>query len=56
MMPSDGATKLGALMSYSYSTDWSIQAPISYIDRILKGQTTGELPVQIPTKYQHRSI
>ena len=47
-----GATKRGALISYGYSFDASIQDPVSYIDRILKGASPSDLPVQAPDKYQ----
>jgi putative ABC transport system substrate-binding protein len=52
MLPIPGATKGGALVSYTYTLEWSIQQPVTYIDRILKGQAPGELPVQAPTKYE----
>ena len=47
-----GATKRGALISYGYSFEDSIQEPVSYIDRILKGASPSDLPVQAPDKYQ----
>lgn len=46
------ATKHGALISYAYPFDASIQEPVAYIDRILRGTSPGELPVQAPNKYQ----
>lgn len=45
------ATKRGALISYSYPFDASIQQPVSYIDRILKGAPPSDLPVQAPDQY-----
>lgn len=47
-----GATKRGALISYGYSFEASIQDPVSYIDRILKGASPSNLPVQAPDKYE----
>jgi putative ABC transport system substrate-binding protein len=47
-----GATKRGALMSYTFSPDTMQREPVSYIDRILKGASPGELPVQAPTKFE----
>ena len=47
-----GATKRGALISYGYPFDASIRQPVSYIDRILKGESPSDLPVQAPTKYE----
>jgi ABC-type uncharacterized transport system substrate-binding protein len=42
----------GGLISYGpVSTDQYRQAA-SYVDRILKGTSPGELPVQAPTKYE----
>ncbi len=46
-----GATKRGALISYNYEFDAMMRQPVSYIDRILKGQAPGELPVQAPSKF-----
>jgi putative ABC transport system substrate-binding protein len=47
-----GATKRGALMSYTYSPDAMQREPVSYIDRILRGASAGGLPVQAPTKFE----
>jgi putative ABC transport system substrate-binding protein len=45
------STRAGALMSYSFDTvDLCAQAA-SYIDRILKGASPADLPIQQPTKY-----
>jgi putative ABC transport system substrate-binding protein len=46
-----GATERGALISYNYEFDAMMQQPVSYIDRILKGQAPGDLPVQAPSKF-----
>jgi putative ABC transport system substrate-binding protein len=46
-----GATKRGALISYNYEFDAMMRQPVSYIDRILKGQVPGDLPVQAPSKF-----
>jgi putative ABC transport system substrate-binding protein len=46
------ATKRGALISYNYEFDAMMRQPVSYIDRILKGQSPGDLPVQAPTKFE----
>jgi putative ABC transport system substrate-binding protein len=47
-----GATKRGALMSYTCSPDAMQREPVAYIDRILKGASPSELPVQAPTKFE----
>jgi putative tryptophan/tyrosine transport system substrate-binding protein len=41
----------GALMSYTFEYDELIRTPVDYIDRILKGDSPGDLPIQAPTKY-----
>jgi len=50
--PLIGAVKRGALISYTFAFDELIRQPISYIDRILKGESPKDLPVQAPTKYE----
>jgi putative ABC transport system substrate-binding protein len=47
-----GATKRGALLSYNYSFDVIMRQPVAYIDRILKGESPSELPVQAPIKFE----
>jgi putative ABC transport system substrate-binding protein len=47
-----GATRRGALISYTYAPEAMHREPVSYIDRILRGASPGELPVQAPTKYE----
>ena len=44
-------TRAGALMSYSFDTADLFAQAASYIDRILKGASPADLPVQQPTKY-----
>lgn len=41
----------GSLASYSIDGKDQWRAAASYIDRILRGEKPGELPVQLPTKY-----
>ena len=50
--PVSGATKRGALISYTYNFDAMMRQPVVYIDQILKGELPGNLPVQAPTKYE----
>jgi putative ABC transport system substrate-binding protein len=52
MLPFGGATRRGALISYTYATIPMIQQPVDYINRILKGASPGSLPVQAPTKFE----
>jgi putative ABC transport system substrate-binding protein len=47
-----GAADGGALISYTVVLDELIRKPVSYIDRILKGGSPSDLPVQAPTKYE----
>ena len=49
--PVFGAANRGALISYTYAFDIMMRAPVTYMDRILRGASPGNLPVQGPTKY-----
>jgi ABC-type uncharacterized transport system substrate-binding protein len=49
--PAFGAATRGALISYTYSFDLMMRQPVTYIDRILRGELPSSLPVQAPTKY-----
>jgi putative ABC transport system substrate-binding protein len=42
----------GGLMSYGIDQVEQIRGAAVYVDRILKGEKVGDLPVQAPTKYQ----
>jgi ABC-type uncharacterized transport system substrate-binding protein len=42
----------GGLISYGPIFDDQLRATARYIDRVLKGEKPGNLPVQAPTKYQ----
>jgi ABC transporter substrate binding protein len=42
----------GGLISYGPSTIDSFRGAAGYVDRILKGEKPGELPVQAPTKFE----
>jgi putative ABC transport system substrate-binding protein len=41
----------GGLISYAPDTVNIFRSSASYVDRILKGESPSELPVQAPTKY-----
>jgi putative ABC transport system substrate-binding protein len=45
------AAHRGALISYTYAFDVMMRQPATYIDRILRGESPRNLPVQAPTKY-----
>ena len=45
------ATSGGGLMSYDTDIVDLYRRAASYVDRILKGEKAGELPVQLPAKY-----
>jgi len=49
--PVFGAASRGALISYTYDFNAMMRQPASYINRILRGESPGNLPVQAPTKY-----
>jgi putative ABC transport system substrate-binding protein len=42
----------GGLISYGPDSVESYRRAASYVDRILKGEKPGDLPVQAPTKYE----
>ena len=42
----------GGLVSYGINQAELVQAAASYVDRILRGVNPGELPVQLPTKFE----
>jgi putative tryptophan/tyrosine transport system substrate-binding protein len=42
----------GGLVSYGFDTVEQHRGAASYVDRILKGERPGDLPVQAPTKYE----
>jgi putative ABC transport system substrate-binding protein len=42
----------GALISYGPDSVDIVRRSASYVDRILKGEKAGNLPVQVPSKYQ----
>jgi len=45
-------TTSGGLVSYGIDQMELVRGAASYVDRILRGANPGELPVQLPTKYQ----
>jgi putative ABC transport system substrate-binding protein len=42
----------GGLLSYGIDRVDTFRRAASYVDRILRGQKPGDLPVQLPTKYE----
>jgi len=46
------ATGLGGLVSYGIDQMEQARGGASYIDRVLRWANPGELPVQLPTRYQ----
>ena len=41
----------GGLISYGPNTHDPVRRAAGYVDRILKGEKPGDMPVQAPTKY-----
>ena len=44
--------KSGDLVSYGYEGTEQFQQAATYVDRILRGEEPGTLPLQLPSKYQ----
>jgi putative tryptophan/tyrosine transport system substrate-binding protein len=44
--------ELGGLISYGVDLNDNFRRAVSYVDRILKGEKPGELPVQAPVKFE----
>jgi putative tryptophan/tyrosine transport system substrate-binding protein len=42
----------GGLMAYGFAVDAYMKQPAKYIDRILKGDKPGDLPIKEPVKYE----
>ena len=42
----------GGLMAYGFAVDAYMRQPAKYIDRILKGDKPGDLPIKEPVKYE----
>ena len=46
------AARDGGLLSYGPDQVDNVRRAASYVDRILRGEKPGDLPVQFPTKYE----
>jgi putative ABC transport system substrate-binding protein len=52
MYPYRAAAVDGGLISYGIDIPDQFRGAASYVDRILKGENAGDLPIQAPTKYE----
>jgi putative tryptophan/tyrosine transport system substrate-binding protein len=52
MYPYRAAAVSGGLISYGIDIAEQFRGAASYVDRILKGEKPGDLPIQAPTKYE----
>jgi putative ABC transport system substrate-binding protein len=48
----EGSVTAGGLVSYGPDYEQNFRQAASYVDRILRGEKPGDLPVQHPTKYK----
>ena len=46
------SSQTGALLSYAASPSELYRGVATYVDKLLKRATAGELPIQIPTKFE----
>ena len=46
------SVKAGGLVSYGYDFEDVMRKTAEYVDRILRGEKPGDLPVQMPTKFE----
>jgi len=52
MYPFSNYAAAGGLASYGFDRMQQVREAASYVDRILRGAKPGDLPVQLPTKYE----
>jgi len=50
--PNGATAKQGGLIGYGIDNVESVRAAATYVDRILRGEKPGDLPVQTPTKFE----
>ena len=46
------SVKAGGLVCYGHDFEDAMRKTAEYVDRILRGEKPGDLPVQMPTKFQ----
>jgi putative ABC transport system substrate-binding protein len=50
--PNRESAEIGGLISYGFDLIDQWRGPATYVERILRGEKPGDLPIQAPTKFE----